>query len=148
MIYKLAILLAFTAGFFLLAKTSQAAETKKGLINGKLRLCPNSPNCVSSESAMIPPIILTDTELKPAWEQLQKIIVKQGGEIQSQTDNYLAAKYTSAIFRFVDDVEARLDEENNIIHLRSGSRVGYYDFGANRRRVEKIINAMHLFLHP
>ena len=34
------------------------------------------------------------------------------------------------------DLELRMDKENGLIHVRSGSRVGYSDIGANRRRVE------------
>lgn len=44
----------------------------------------------------------------------------------------------SALFRFADDVEFFLDEGTSTIHMRSASRVGYSDFGVNRRRVEEI----------
>ncbi len=39
---------------------------------------------------------------------------------------------------FVDDVEFRIDEAAGVIHVRSASRSGYWDFGVNRRRVEAI----------
>jgi uncharacterized protein (DUF1499 family) len=39
---------------------------------------------------------------------------------------------------FVDDVEFRFDRENGAILMRSASRVGYWDFGVNRRRLEEI----------
>ena len=51
---------------------------------------------------------------------------------------YLRAEFSSAIFGFVDDVEFVLDAETQRIDYRSASRIGYYDFGANRRRLEKI----------
>jgi uncharacterized protein (DUF1499 family) len=38
----------------------------------------------------------------------------------------------------VDDLEFRLIPEEHIIDVRSASRVGYWDLGANRRRVERI----------
>ena len=47
----------------------------------------------------------------------------------------------SARFRFVDDLEFYLDRLEKKIHVRSASRVGKYDFGANRRRVEAIRRA-------
>jgi uncharacterized protein (DUF1499 family) len=31
-------------------------------------------------------------------------------------------------------MEFRIDPRNRIVHLRSASRIGYYDFGVNRRR--------------
>jgi len=38
---------------------------------------------------------------------------------------------------FVDDVEFFFPD-TAVIHMRSASRVGYSDFGANRKRLEKI----------
>ena len=147
MIYKLGVLLAVVSVLFLLAKTSQAAEFKSGLIEGKLRACPASPNCVNSESSMINPIKLSNTEPKLAWSLLQQIITEQGGKIQSKSADYLSATFTTPVFRFTDDVEARLNLESKVIHLRSASRVGYYDFGANKRRLQTLIKAMNLKLY-
>ena len=39
---------------------------------------------------------------------------------------------------FVDDVEILFDDASKIIHFRSASRVGYSDFGVNRRRMEEV----------
>ena len=52
--------------------------------------------------------------------------------------NYLHVECTSTIFRYVDDVEFYFDDEQQLIHFRSSSRIGYYDVGVNRRRMEKI----------
>ena len=38
--------------------------------------------------------------------------------------------------RFVDDLE--LQQENNLAHIRSASRLGYSDWGVNRKRVEQL----------
>jgi uncharacterized protein (DUF1499 family) len=50
--------------------------------------------------------------------------------------------YFHAEFRtllgFVDDVEFYADESQQVIHLRSASRIGYWDLGVNRRRMEAI----------
>jgi uncharacterized protein (DUF1499 family) len=53
-------------------------------------------------------------------------------------DNYLHAQFTSAFFRFVDDVELYFDDMTKTIHMRSAARSGYYDFGVNRKRLEAI----------
>jgi len=42
------------------------------------------------------------------------------------------------VWRFVDDVEFYLDETARVVHFRSASRMGYYDFGMNRRRMKEI----------
>ncbi|WP_420597789.1 DUF1499 domain-containing protein [Neptuniibacter sp.] len=55
--------------------------------------------------------------------------------------NYIRVKFVSLIFRFVDDVEFLILEKGPnevLIHVRSASRLGYSDFGVNRKRVEKI----------
>jgi uncharacterized protein (DUF1499 family) len=55
--------------------------------------------------------------------------------------NHLQAEFRTRIFRFVDDVEFRMDASNQVIHVRSGSRIGYSDLGTNRRRVDSIRDA-------
>ena len=59
-------------------------------------------------------------------------------QIVSSTNTYIHVEFTSLIFRFVDDVEFLFDDEKKLIHVRSASRVGYSDLGANRNRVEEI----------
>jgi uncharacterized protein (DUF1499 family) len=54
---------------------------------------------------------------------------------------YIHAEFRSMIFQFVDDVEFYFPSEKSIIHVRSASRMGYYDFGVNRRRVERLRSA-------
>jgi uncharacterized protein (DUF1499 family) len=57
-------------------------------------------------------------------------------------DRYVHAEFRSRIFRFVDDVEFVLDDQHALLHMRSASRVGYYDFGANRRRLKSIADRL------
>jgi uncharacterized protein (DUF1499 family) len=51
---------------------------------------------------------------------------------------YIHAEFSSRFFKFVDDVEFVLDAETRRIDYRSASRTGYYDFGVNRRRLERV----------
>ena len=51
---------------------------------------------------------------------------------------YILAEFTSALFRFMDDVKFFCDDATKTIHFRSASRVGYSDLGINRNRVEEI----------
>ena len=48
----------------------------------------------------------------------------------------------AGLFRFVDDVEFLFNEELQRIDVRSASRVGYWDMGANRKRIEEIRRMM------
>jgi uncharacterized protein (DUF1499 family) len=52
---------------------------------------------------------------------------------------YVKVEFRSAIFSFVDDVEFEFDDAEKLIHFRSASRTGHYDFGVNRRKMETII---------
>jgi uncharacterized protein (DUF1499 family) len=38
----------------------------------------------------------------------------------------------------VDDLEVEIDRSQHVIHVRSASRLGYWDLGVNRRRLERI----------
>jgi uncharacterized protein (DUF1499 family) len=65
----------------------------------------------------------------------------KGATVVSESPTYLRVEFRSDIFRFIDDVEFFIDAAASVIHVRSASRIGYYDFGTNRRRVEWIRHA-------
>lgn len=123
--------------------TMSCSSTKQplGLINGQLAPCPNSPNCVSSEisasTAHIEPLAVK-VEADEAWLCLKRALTELGGTIEKDEGRYLWATFRSKLFRFVDDVELRLDANNRLIHVRSASRVGYSDMGVNRKRIETL----------
>jgi uncharacterized protein (DUF1499 family) len=56
--------------------------------------------------------------------------------------NYMKLEFRSAFFSFVDDVEFEFDDAVKLVHFRSASRLGYYDFGVNRGRMEAIIREL------
>lgn len=104
--------------------------------------CPSSPNCVSSQAtdadhAIAPFKIVGNIE--EAWTALKKALVSQSRTvITDETGDTLHAQATSLVFRFVDDIDAILDTDARLIHIRSASRTGYGDFGVNRKRVEML----------
>jgi uncharacterized protein (DUF1499 family) len=59
-------------------------------------------------------------------------------ELVTEQDGYLHARYETPLMRYIDDVELRLDANHQVIHIRSASRVGQSDLGANRKRVARI----------
>ena len=59
-------------------------------------------------------------------------------ELIREWEDYLHFKVRSYLFGFVDDVEFWFDEAAQTIHGRSAARSGYYDFGVNRKRMEKV----------
>ena len=111
-----------------------------GLVNGKLAKCSRKPNAVCSEfisdtSHYVEPIDVSKVNMGQHFNKVIQAIEANGGEIITKDDQYVAATFTSAIFKFVDDVEARLDKEEGMIHLRSASREGYSDLGVNAKRI-------------
>lgn len=104
--------------------------------------CPDSPNCVSSlasDSAhFVTPLTFND-QPEVALQRLKAALLteKRVTIVKEQTD-YLHGEVRSLIFRFVDDVEFTLVPEQGVFQIRSSSRVGYSDFGVNRRRIERI----------
>ena len=105
-----------------------------------LRNCPKSPNCVSSKAKdkqhAIEPFRLKG-DPKESWPLIQDEIASMAGwVIVTATANYIHAECKSRTFRFIDDLELYFNLSNGIISIRSASRTGYSDFGANRRRVE------------
>ena len=135
------------AGSFLLGNMSKNKKPPE-LLSGRLAPCPDSPNCVVSEivqddshyiSPVHYPVAITENSMNLVKQVIQEI----GGTITIEENTYMAATFTSTIFRFVDDLECRDDKANHTIHLRSASRVGHSDFGANRKRVKRISALFH-----
>ena len=120
--------------FFILGKKSQSGSAP-GLVGGQLAACSSKPNCVSSEAGTPDKKSVAPIE-GTSLDRVAAAITAAGGQITTSTSDYISATFTSSIFKFVDDFEARLDGDK--IHIRSASRVGYSDRGVNRARVEAI----------
>ena len=126
---------------------SGARPVGLGVTNGKFSPCPDAPHCVSSQSKddshRMEPLTYA-TSKKEAQEKLLNILRStKRTKIISINDDYLHAECISSVFRFVDDLEFYFDDVEKTIHFRSSSRLGYYDLGVNRRRIEKIKAIFH-----
>ncbi len=116
--------------------------TNLGVKQGQLLACPNTPNCVNSQStdpkSQIAPLPFSGSPTE-AITRLKTVIEGQPRtKIITEDSNYLYAEFTSALMGFVDDVEFYLDEAAGVIHVRSASRLGQSDLGVNRKRIETI----------
>ncbi|MEC5128390.1 DUF1499 domain-containing protein [Verrucomicrobiales bacterium BCK34] len=130
----------FGALFFLGAWSR--ANRPETVDNGKIGDVTGKPNCVSSLSEdhkyRIAPITYKTPE-REVWSELIKAVESiPKTRIVTNEPPYLYAETFSKVFGFVDDLEIVQDEENKIFHVRSASRVGYSDMGANRKRVEEL----------
>ena len=51
---------------------------------------------------------------------------------------YIHALATSRIMKFIDDIEIKNLNQENIFQVKSSSRLGIYDLGVNKRRVQTL----------
>ncbi len=58
-----------------------------------------------------------------------------GTAIEEQTDRYPHATFTTRLMGFVDDAEFLLSDDQQSIQVRSASRLGKIDLGANAARI-------------
>jgi uncharacterized protein (DUF1499 family) len=132
------------AALFLFSLLSACAgQPPKSLLSDpkQLSLCPSKPNCVSSYddkqgNHFIAPI-QSNLSIKEKHLKLTELISKEDNTaITASSSTYIRAQYSSSFWGFVDDVEFILEDSQ--IQMRSASRLGYSDFGVNRKRLESI----------
>ena len=114
----------------------------------ELAPCPDRPNCVSSlaedDDNRVEPLAF-EGEPEEALARLRRIIEEMPRATVDEVDGaYLKARFKSRVFGFTDDLELLVDAQAGVVHVRSASRVGYSDFGVNRKRVEEIRSRFRL----
>jgi uncharacterized protein (DUF1499 family) len=115
-----------------------------GLIDGSLRACPKTPNCVSTNHSdlnrhMLPVNYsgLTLDEAKGILFEVLKTLPKV--EVVKEEEGYVHAEAKTMVFEYIQDAEFLFDEEAKQLHFRSASRVGYTDFGSNKRCMQSVV---------
>ncbi|AMO69104.1 DUF1499 domain-containing protein [Zhongshania aliphaticivorans] len=109
--------------------------------------CPSAPHCVSSLATDSKHIAAISVNSAQEWQRLQTtLLAMPRTEAVERQAQYLHAVSHSAIMRYKDDIELRYSPNENRVDVRSASRIGYYDFGVNRKRIEALreqFNAGH-----
>lgn len=113
-----------------------------GVKDGKLAKMPNSPNAISSQTNIKSKKVEAlefSGDLEATRTKIIKVINNyEGTNIIINEKNYIYAVFTTGGMKFKDDVEFYFDEDSNLIHYRSASRVGYSDMGLNKKRFNEI----------
>jgi len=128
----------------LLSGCSGTAPEDLGAEDGALKPCPETPNCVSTQAKKsdtehrMEPIAYVGGKGDAKAAIMETIEESSRASILENGESYVRAEFTSRIFRFVDDVEFYIDEEERLIHFRSASRIGSSDMGANRERMTEL----------
>jgi uncharacterized protein (DUF1499 family) len=139
-----AVLVAARLGAF-----SGRTPSNLGVADGKLKPPSKTPNSVTSQAdqwpdavqreyARIAPMAVAGDGKATIAKIAQVVEDLPGARIVERRDDYLYAQFTTAMLRFVDDVEFWFDPAANVVQVRSASRVGRKDFGVNRARIENI----------
>lgn len=113
-----------------------------GVKDGRLAECPGKPNCVSSQARSarqrLAPLQFSG-DPGAAMRRLKDVVNNMSGmTLVDESDHYLYFECATKILGFVDDLEFLCDSGEQVIHVRSASRLGYSDLGVNRKRVESI----------
>ncbi|WP_419834321.1 DUF1499 domain-containing protein [Endozoicomonas atrinae] len=107
--------------------------------------CPESPNCVSSLASgkqNISPLSFHKSDTSQIKEKLIATLQNwPNAEILSSNDQIIITVFTTPWLKFKDDL-ILIIRSNGTVDVRSSSRVGYYDFGTNRRRIERLRTAL------
>ena len=102
--------------------------------------CPASPNCVSSQADdnhRIEPFKVAG-DAGVAFGKLRKILAQRTDTtLISSGDTRIMVEFRTML-GFVDEGLFVLDAANCLIQVRSAARLGYWDMGKNRRRMEEI----------
>ena len=108
----------------------------------KLKKCPSSPNCVSSvykedgDHYIKPWVLHANVDSSEAIKKIVDFLKKKENiSIIKSSHHYVHVQVRTQIFKFVDDVEFQFNPDEKVLHIRSASQTGYYDFGANRKRL-------------
>ena len=104
--------------------------------------CAASPNCVSSDAVDAGRRVEAfeiRTDAADLWARVRAVVeAMPRTRVVSANDDRLHAECRSAVFDFVDDLELVWRPAEGRIAVRSAARAGYWDFGVNRRRVERL----------
>lgn len=121
-----------------------------GVRDGKLKAPSNSPNSVSSQaglwpgharaaSAQIAPLALKNGDGAATMATLLQVVRTAPGAVVIKAEpGYIYAQFSTPLMKYTDDVEFWLDPAAGVVQVRSASRLGESDLGANRQRVEAI----------
>lgn len=102
--------------------------------------CPDTPNCQGSESSrqsqQVDRFAVTKDPSQSISTLAKLVEGMKGMEVVQFDGKYLHATATTSLMQYVDDIEFLLSDDSQSIQIRSASRMGKSDLGANAKRIE------------
>lgn len=121
-----------------------------GVQDGRLKPPSQTRNSVSSQADMHPahpqqvyariePLPLKPGDAAASMSALRAVLAQTPGvTVITERPDYVYAEAETRWMKFVDDVEFWVNPTKGVIDVRSASRLGREDFGANRTRIDSI----------
>jgi uncharacterized protein (DUF1499 family) len=119
-----------------------------GLRDGKLKPPSGTPNSVSSQADLWPGPMSEYARIAPlpasgdaaaTMARLKSVIeAMPGATVIEARPDYLYVQFRTRWLGFVDDAEFWFDPQAKVVQVRSASRLGRRDFGANRAHIEAV----------
>ncbi|SON50607.1 conserved exported protein of unknown function [Vibrio tapetis subsp. tapetis] len=124
---------------FLVITLSACSKNVSSMADRTAEPCADKPNCVSTQDTRPDhhlasyELVSTDTNINAVE---QAALTLHNAKTAEKTQDYLRIECTSSVFRFVDDLEIRINDGRLLV--RSESRTGHSDFGVNRERADSL----------
>lgn len=97
------------------------------------------PNCVNTQSGRGVQSAVPLAADESRWRALKKWLGQQADwQIVSEEENFMQLTVTTPTVGFTDDVQLLFIPSQQLIQVRSSSRLGLSDMGTNGRRVEAL----------
>ncbi len=122
-----------------------------GALGGHLQPCdPDKSNCVCSQHQAegrhlgphyVQPFAFEGDPGDAMSRVIAVLMQRRNCKIVSNRPDYVHAEFSTEVLGFTDDVEFLLSAQEQVIHVRSASRLGLTDFGVNRARVKDLREA-------
>lgn len=136
--FILCVLLRLSIGFFSASRIATGLNVSDEA-NPTLEGCDNLLNCTSSTAStrknQVEPIAYQGASAEVIAKIASVISAQKGASIQTQNATYLHATFKTPLMGYTDDLELLLDESSGVLNIRSASRIGRSDLGANRKRI-------------
>jgi uncharacterized protein (DUF1499 family) len=124
------------------ASGAECSTPACGVRDGRLAPCPAAPRCVSTlardAAHRVAPIGYHCTRPEVHAMLIDALHGWPRTRIVTVDEDYIHAVQRSRWLGFADDLECHLPTDERLVHVRSAARVGWYDLGVNRARVERL----------
>lgn len=106
-------------------------------VSTELLPCGDRPNCVSTEHPDPDRQLRAPRDL-PLAALRKAIAAEPRSQVMAEGNGWLIVHFHSRVFGFVDEAHFIVRPDGTLA-MRSGACTGYWDFGVNRRRLERLV---------